>query len=98
MAFELGQIVKAPFPIAFHPHLSPLPSRERNYTVMKADKTITLFLDLKGHKLFFHFLVIPGLPYEVIVGSDFFQKWKIRLDSVAEDFIVEEKALKIILV
>ena len=54
---------------------------------MKADKTITLFVDLKGYNLFFHFLVIPEFPYEVIAGSDFFQKWKIRLDPVAVEFI-----------
>lgn len=40
----------------------------------------------------------PILAYEVIVGAYFFQKWKIRLDLVAEDFIIDEKALKIILV
>lgn len=89
IASELGQIVKSPFPIAF---------RLGNNTVMRVDKTITLFLDLKGHKLSFYFLVVPELPYEVIVGADFFQKWKIKLDPVTEDFIIDEKALEIMLV
>ena len=89
IASELGQIVKSPFPLAF---------TLGNNTVMKAEKTITLFLDLKGHKLSFYFLVVPQLPYEVIAGADFFQKWKIRLDPVTEDFIIDEKALKIMLV
>jgi len=89
IASELGQIVKSPFPIAF---------RLGNNTVMRVDKTIILFLDLKGHKLWFHFLVIPELPYEVIAGANFFQNWKIKLDPVTEDFIIDEKALEIMLV
>ena len=89
VASKLGQIVRSPFPIAF-----TLGSN----TVMKAEKTIDLFVDLKGHKLGFWFLVIPELPYGVIVGADFFQKWKIKLDPVTEDFIIDEKALKIMLV
>ena len=78
-----------PFPIAF---------RLGNNAVMTVDKTIDLFLDLKGHKLSFYFLVVPELPYEIIVGADFFQKWKIKLDPIAEDFIIDEKALEIMLV
>ena len=89
VASELGQVVKSPFPIAF---------RLGNNTVMTADKTIDLFVDLKEHKLGFWFLVVPELPYEIIIGADFFQKWKIKLDPITEDFIIDEKALKIILV
>ena len=85
----LGQIVKSPFPIAF---------TLGNNTVMTVDKTITLFVDLQGHKLSFYYLVVPELPYDVIVGADFLQKWKIKLDPLAEDFIIDEKALKIMLV
>ena len=46
----------------------------------------------------FYFLVVPELPYEIIVGADFFQKWKMKLDPIAEDFIIDEKALEIMLV
>jgi hypothetical protein len=89
VASELGQILKAPFPLAF---------KLGNNTVMKAEKTTDLFLDMKGYKLSFMFLVVPELPYKVIVGADFFQKWKIKLDPSTEDFIIDEKALEIILV
>jgi len=89
VASELGQIVKAPFPIAF---------RLGNNTVMKANKTVDLFLDMKGHNVGFYFLVVPELPYEVIIGADFLQKWKIMLDPVIEDFVLDEKALEIMLV
>ena len=89
IASELGQILDAPFPLAF---------KLGNNTVMNAEKTTDLFLDLKGHTLSFMFLVVPELPYEVIVGADFFQKWKIKLDPSTEDFILDERALEIILV
>ena len=89
VALQLGQLVKAPYPIAF---------RLGNNSVMTADRTVTLFLDMKGHKLSFYFLVVAELPYEVIVGADFFQKWKMKLDPATEDFIIDEKALEIMLV
>ncbi|UCE04955.1 MAG: retroviral-like aspartic protease [bacterium] len=89
IASELGQILKAPFPVAF---------KLGNKTVMRAEKTTDLFLDLRGHHISSMFLVIPELPYEVIVGADFFQKWKIKLDPAREDFIIDEKALEIMLV
>jgi hypothetical protein len=89
IASELGQILKAPFPLA---------SKLGNNTVMRAEKTTNLFLDLRGHHISSMFLVTPDLPYEVIVGADFFQKWKIKLDPATEDFIIDEKALEIILV
>jgi hypothetical protein len=66
--------------------------------VIKAERITVLFLDMKGHKLSFHFLVVPELPYQVIIGANFFQEWKIKLDPSTEDFIIDEKALEIILV
>ena len=89
VAAELGQVLKAPFPLAF---------KIGNNTVMRAEKMTVLFVDLQGHNLSFIFLVTPELPYEVIVGADFFQKWKIKLDPATEEFIIDEKALEIILV
>jgi hypothetical protein len=89
IASELAQVLKAPFPLAF---------KLGNNTVMRAEKTTDLFLNLKGHIISFIFLVTKELPYEVIVGADFFQKWKIKLDPSTEDFIIDEKALEIILV
>ncbi len=75
-----------------------LASKLGNNTVMKAEKTTDLFLDMKGHKLNFIFFVVPDLPYEVIVGADLFQECKIKPDPMVEDFIIDEKALEIILV
>jgi len=44
------------------------------------------------------FLVVPGLPYEIIIGADFLQRWKIKLDPTTEEFIMDERALEIVLV
>ena len=89
IASVLGGIVTLPSPISF---------RLGNNTVMKADRTSVFLLDLNGHKLSFYFLVVAELPYEVIVGANFFQNWKIKLDPITEDFIIDEKALEIMLV
>ena len=43
-------------------------------------------------------LVVPNLHYDVIIGADFLQRWKIKLDPATEDFIIDERALEIILV
>jgi len=42
VASELGQVLKAPFPLAF---------KLGNNTVMQAEKTTDFFLDMKGYKL-----------------------------------------------
>ncbi|MBT9141525.1 MAG: hypothetical protein DDT30_02117 [Dehalococcoidia bacterium] len=89
VASELGQILKAPFPLAF---------KLGNNAVVRAEKTTDLFLDMKGHNLSFIFLVVPELAYQVIVGADFFQKWKIKLDPSTEEFIIDQEALEIMLV
>jgi hypothetical protein len=89
VASELGEILKSPFSVAF---------KLVNNTVVEAKSTTDLFVKIKGYNLNFLFLVIPELPYEIIIGADFLQKWKIRLDPVDEDFTLDEKALEIILV
>jgi len=89
VASELEQISKAPVPLSF---------KLGNNMVRKAEKMTLLFLEIKGHHLPFHFLVVPEPPYEVIVGANFLQVWKIKLDPVTEDFIIGEKALEMILV
>jgi len=44
------------------------------------------------------YCLITVLPYEVIVGADFLRKWKIKLDPIAKNFVIDEKALKMMLV
>jgi predicted aspartyl protease len=89
VAKELSQILKWPTPFIF---------TLGNETTIKAEHTTDLRVDIKGHPLGHMFLVVPSLPYEVIIGADFLQRWKIKLDPATEDFIIDERALEIILV
>ncbi len=89
VAKELSQILKWPTPFIF---------TLGNETTIKAEHTTDLRVDIKGHFLAHMFLVVPNLPYEVIIGADFLQRWKIKLDPATEDFIIDERALEIILV
>jgi hypothetical protein len=41
------------------------------------------------------FIIVPKLTEELIMGADFFQRWKIKLDPEAEDIIIDPSALRI---
>jgi hypothetical protein len=86
---ELSQVLKWPTPVTF---------TLGNETTITAEYATTLQVDIKGHPLGHMFLVVPSLPYDVIIGADFLQRWKIKLDPATEDFIIDERALEIILV
>ena len=88
-ARELSQILKWPTPLTF---------TLGDETVITAENMTILHVNIKGHLLFHHFLVVPKLPCEVVIGADFLQRWKIKLDPATEEFIIDEKALEIILV
>ena len=49
---------------------------------------------IDGHPLLWMFIVAPELPEELILGADFFQVWKIRLDPEHEDITIDASALK----
>lgn len=89
VAKELSQVLKWPTPLNF---------TLGNETTLAAEYTTDLQVDIKGHPLTHMFLVVPNLPCEVIIGADFLQRWKIKLDPATEDFIIDERALEIILV
>lgn len=78
--------------------LTPLTFALGDETAMTAQHTTVLQVKLDGHWITHMFLVVPRLPVEVIVGADFLQRWKIKLDPATEEFIVDEQALKILLV
>lgn len=86
VAREMGPILKAPFPLSF---------TLGNEETVTADKIAVLYLQLRGHNLWHTFLVVPKLPYPLIMGADFLQRWKIGLDPVTEELIVDEEALEI---
>lgn len=62
------------------------------------EEATTLLVHLEGHALAWTFYVFPNLTEEAIVGADFFQAWKIKLDPVTEDIVIDPQALKIKLV
>lgn len=37
-------------------------------------------VEVEGFNLFWHFLVVTDLSEELIIGADFLQRWKIKLD------------------
>ena len=50
-------------------------------------------VEVGGYNLFWHFLIVPALSEELIIGADFLQRWKIKLDSESERIIIDPKAL-----
>lgn len=64
-------------------------------TLSVAESTGVLSVVIDGFNLFWHFLVVPNLSEELILGADFLQRWKIRLDPEGEKIIIDEKALKL---
>lgn len=62
------------------------------------ESTGIMDVKVEGYNLFWHFLVVPELSEELIIGADFLQRWKIKLDPENERIIVDPKALKLKLV
>jgi len=63
-----------------------------------AQSTGILDIEVEGYNLFWHFLVVSDLSEELIIGADFLQRWKIKLDPENERIIIDPKALKLKLV
>ncbi len=55
-------------------------------------------VQLNGATLFATLLVVANLSEELILGADFFQRWKVRLNPENEEFILDQDALKLKLV
>lgn len=89
LAEKVGTILK----------LSALREFERGKgTLLVAQSTGILDVEVEGYNLFWHFLVVSDLSEELIIGADFLQRWKIKLDSQNERIIIDPKALKLKLV
>jgi len=67
-------------------------------TLLVAQSTGVLDIEVEGYNLFWHFLVVSDLSEELIIGADFLQRWKIKLDPENERIIIDPKALKLKLV
>jgi predicted aspartyl protease len=65
---------------------------------LKASYVIYPDIILDGHRLFWTLIVVDNLTEEVIIGADFFQRWRIKLDPETEQIIWDPVALKLKLV
>ena len=65
---------------------------------LKVSRAMIGDIQLDGATLFATLLIVPNLTQELILGADFFQRWKIRLNPENEDFILDKDALKLKLV
>jgi len=66
--------------------------------VVETEEVIFAQIWLDGNPLFWTFIVVPDLTEEIILGSDFFQRWKIQLDPEHEKIAFDPSALKLKLV
>lgn len=88
VAQAVATLSKGPYPFTF----------ETATGLAKTDEVIFAVLKIDGHDLFWMFYVIPDLSEALIVGADFFQRWKIRLDPEREMILVDPSALRLKLV
>ncbi len=65
---------------------------------VETDQVVFAQVVVNGYPLFFTFVVIEGLSEELILGSNFLQRWKIRLDPEKEEIIIDPSALRMKLV
>ncbi|MBI2460916.1 MAG: retroviral-like aspartic protease family protein [Candidatus Rokubacteria bacterium] len=89
---DIAQVVatpgRAPFSLAF----------ETATGRVETDQVIFAAVAIDSHELFWTFMVIPELTEELILGADFFQRWKIRLDPEQESVSMDPGALRLKLV
>jgi predicted aspartyl protease len=64
----------------------------------KVSEMMNSLVELDGYSLPWSFIVVPELTEELIIGADFFQIWKIKLDPETEEIIIDPSAMKIQLI
>jgi len=65
---------------------------------ISAQHVVVANVRLDGFRLHWTFVVVPGLTEELVIGADFLQRWKIKLDPEKEKIILDPKALKVKLI
>jgi hypothetical protein len=73
-------------------------SNAHKRTISVEESTGSLSVQVENYDLFWHFLVVPNLSEELIIGADFLQRWKIKLDLESEKIIIDPKVLRLKLV
>lgn len=81
--------------------ISPFTKLDKPFTVELGKGTVEIrevihaSIYLNGYRMHWSLNVFPSLTEEVILGADFFQRYKIKLDPESEKVIVDPKALKV---
>lgn len=88
LAKELSSPTRLPNPKTF----------EMGRGTLKVARAMIGDVQLNGVALFATLLVVPNLTEELILGADFFQRWKIRLNPENKEVILDQDALKLKLV
>lgn len=88
VAKQLSSAIRLPNPKTF----------ELGRGTLKVKRAMIGDVFLNGTALFTTLLVVPNLTEELILGADFFQRWKIRLNPESEEVILDQDALKLKLV
>lgn len=88
VAQSVGDVVPVAIPLQI----------ETATAVTQARDAIHVAIWLDGHPLQWTFYVVEDLTESAIVGADFLQIWKIKLDPEHETLVLDPNALKLKLV
>jgi hypothetical protein len=81
------------------PYKMPHPMKiELGKGKLDTNEAIFTYVELDDVCVHWTFIVVPDLNEQVIIGADFFQRWKVKLDPETEDIIFDTKALKLKLI
>ena len=85
IAQQVATVGKTPYPLTF----------KMARGTLETDEAIFASVTINNYSLFGTFIVIPELAEELILGADFFQRWKIRLDPEQEEVSIDPSALRL---
>ena len=87
-ARAIGESFKTVKPLAF----------ELGTGTVLVEEVVAALVRLNQHEVHWVFYLLDDLTKEAIIGADFFQRWKIKLDPDTEDLIIDPQSLKLKLV
>ena len=85
IAYNISTLTKAPHALTFEMALGTL----------ETDEVILASVLIDGYRLYGTFIVVPNLSEELILGADFLQQSKIKLDPDQEEVTVDPAALRL---
>lgn len=83
-AREIGAPLKTPIPLQL----------EFGKGSTKVKEILSAAVKLDKYNILWHFYVVPSLTEEAIIGADFFQHYRIKLDPKTEELIIDPRYLK----